>query len=226
MNESISVIIPAYNAERYLREAMASIQAQSHPVKEIILVDDGSTDGTAALAKSMSGITVLQQANAGVAAARNTGVQAARGTLLAFLDADDEWTPDAVASNLRVLTSQPEAHGAIGLSEEFISLDVPADVAQRYAARSIDRTALFCGAMLLRREAMSSAGLFSTESAGGDFVEWFLRAQRLGICLARNPQVTLRRRIHGYNKTIRSALTTAIYLQILHEHIQALKSQS
>jgi glycosyltransferase involved in cell wall biosynthesis len=226
MRENISAIIPAYNAGRYLREAIASIQAQSHSVQEIIVVDDGSTDGTAALAQRIAGVTLLQQTNRGVAEARNAGVQAARGELLAFLDADDEWTPDAMASNFAALSSQPEAHGVIGLSEEFICPDAPAEVAQRYAARSLDRTALFCGAMLLRRGVMETTGPFHTESTGGDFVEWFLRAQRAGVRITRNPDGVLRRRIHGNNKMLQRAYTPAIYLKMLHEHVQALKSKT
>jgi glycosyltransferase involved in cell wall biosynthesis len=226
MNETISLIIPAYNAERYLCEAIASVKRQTHPVQEIIVVDDGSTDGTATLVKSIAGVTLLQQPNAGVAEARNAGVQAARGTLLAFLDADDMWTPDAITSNLTILASQHDVHGVIGLSEEFVSPDLPAEIAKRYAPRASDRTALLCGAMLIRREVMNTTGPFQTAKQVGDFVEWFLRAQRLRVCITRNPCTVLRRRIHGNNKMLQGSFTSAIYLQFLHKHIQARKAQS
>ncbi len=89
----ISAVIPARNAEATLARALASVRAQTHPEVECIVVDDGSTDGTAELAERL-GARVIGQGHAGVAAARNRGAREARGELLAFLDADDEWLPE------------------------------------------------------------------------------------------------------------------------------------
>ena len=114
----VSVVIPAYNAERFLGEAVASVRAQSYRPIEIIIVDDGSRDGTAALikrleAESMANLPIrgIFQPNAGPSAARNAGIEAARGPYLAFLDADDRLHPDKIALQVQVL----KENSSIGL---------------------------------------------------------------------------------------------------------------
>src|SRR5271157_3647324 len=87
----ISVIIPCYNAEPFLAEAIVSVLKQTCPVGEILVVDDGSTDRSAEIARSYGARVISMGRNSGHAAARNAGVDAARGDLLAWLDADDYW---------------------------------------------------------------------------------------------------------------------------------------
>jgi glycosyltransferase involved in cell wall biosynthesis len=100
---TVSVVIPAYNAEAYLREALDSVFAQTRPPDEVVVVDDGSTDRTSEVAASYGDrVRLLRQPNRGEAAARNAGVLAARGALIAFLDADDTWLPRYLESQLRV----------------------------------------------------------------------------------------------------------------------------
>ena len=106
-NPLISVIIPTFNAGRFLPDAIASIRQQSYEPLEIHLVDDGSTDETKSLAQQWPEVRYLHQPNQGAAAARNTGIRAARGSLLAFLDADDLWTPDHLRILLPHLLSEP-----------------------------------------------------------------------------------------------------------------------
>jgi len=106
---SVSVIIPAHNSETYIRRAIDSVLAQTHPAAEIIVVDDGSTDGTCDIVKSYGPpIRYLYQANAGPGAARNAGIRAARGDWIAFLDSDDEWFPEKLQVQLNLLQHNPE----------------------------------------------------------------------------------------------------------------------
>lgn len=101
---NISVVIPAYNAEDYVARAIDSALTQSHPPLEILVVDDGSRDQTAAVARRLAGpVRVLQQPNAGPSAARNHGVREARGEWIAFLDADDAWLPYKLERQVRFL---------------------------------------------------------------------------------------------------------------------------
>ena len=105
---SVGAIIPAHNAEAYLRDAIDSVLAQSHPVVDCVVVDDGSTDATAAIAEAYGPpVRVVRQENRGVSAARNRGAAEAEGALLAFLDADDRWLPD----RLKLRRRGPGARG-------------------------------------------------------------------------------------------------------------------
>jgi len=100
----VSVIIPAYNAEHCIRRAIDSILAQSYEDFEVVVVDDGSTDGTAEVVKQYGEkVKYIYQENAGVSVARNTGVAAAKGQWVAFLDADDEWLPDKLKRQMELL---------------------------------------------------------------------------------------------------------------------------
>ncbi len=105
---SVSVVIPAFNATEFLEEALKSVGAQIVPAYEAIVVDDGSTDGTARLAAAL-GARVIREGRRGPAAARNTGARAARGTWIAFLDADDVWEPWKIGSQLSAIVAFPDA---------------------------------------------------------------------------------------------------------------------
>src|ERR1700733_7480819 len=120
----ITTVIPCFNAAATLLRAIDSVRGQSYPNIEIIAVDDGSRDGTLALLREQEalGVRVIAQANGGAAAARNAGIAAARGELLAFLDADDEWRPDNLARQVKILAAHP-AMVLVGCWVEVIALD-------------------------------------------------------------------------------------------------------
>ena len=105
----VSIIIPCYNASRWLTETLESALAQTHPHTEIIVVDDGSSDGSLALARTFEprGVRVVAQTNAGASAARNHGLRLARGDFIQFLDADDLVSPDKIAAQLAFLEAKP-----------------------------------------------------------------------------------------------------------------------
>src|SRR5437660_1682693 len=103
-----SVIIPAYNVERYVAEALDSAIGQTYPNVEVVVVDDGSTDGTRRVLESYTDrAVILNQPNRGAAAARNTALAASTGGFLAFLDADDRWAPERVARCIELLERMP-----------------------------------------------------------------------------------------------------------------------
>jgi len=105
----VSVIIPCYNAGRFLPEALKSVYAQTYREWEILLVDDGSTDDTPAVASAQGDrIRYFRQENRGAAAARNLGIARARGEFIAFLDADDVWLPSKLETQLRLFSRRPE----------------------------------------------------------------------------------------------------------------------
>jgi glycosyltransferase involved in cell wall biosynthesis len=104
----VSVIIPAYNAISYVMDAINSVRFQEYTPIEILLIDDGSIDGTADLVCSQAPeVQIIRQQNAGVAAARNTGLRAANGELICFLDADDGWFPGKIDAQVNYLRQHP-----------------------------------------------------------------------------------------------------------------------
>ena len=114
MSETVTVIIPVFNGEAWVRQAIDSARGQTVPPLEVIVVDDGSTDGTPAiLAEYGTKIRAIRTTNEGVAAARNTGLRMAQGEFIAFLDADDVWHPRKLERQLRAMTASPRV-GLVG----------------------------------------------------------------------------------------------------------------
>jgi glycosyltransferase involved in cell wall biosynthesis len=106
----VSVVVPAYNSAAHIRETLEGALAQTHADREVIVVDDGSTDGTGDVVASFGSVVqYLRQPNAGVGAARNHGFRLSTGDFLAFLDADDIWSPDFLARSLDVLARNPQS---------------------------------------------------------------------------------------------------------------------
>lgn len=107
--DSVSVVIPAYNAERFIAEAIESVLDQDTAPREVIVVVDGATDNTAALVEAYGRhVTGIHQSNSGVSAARNRGVAAASGSYVAFLDADDVWLPRKLGRQLEIMRDRPD----------------------------------------------------------------------------------------------------------------------
>src|SRR5262245_57747116 len=106
---SVSVIIPTYNRRDFIREALASVLAQTCQDFELIVVDDGSTDGTEEIVREFPGARYVFQENQGVSAARNVGAALSQGELIAFLDSDDFWQPEKLAAQAAFFAAQPEA---------------------------------------------------------------------------------------------------------------------
>lgn len=113
----ISVVIPLYNKERYVMRTLESVFAQTYQPLEIIVVDDGSTDGGPRVVQSLVDprIRLIRQANAGAAEARNTGIREVHGDWIAFLDADDVWKSDNLESHVELLCRNPDVQWSAGL---------------------------------------------------------------------------------------------------------------
>ena len=109
MKSLVSVIIPAYNCEKYIAEAVESVLAQDYPSVEIIVVNDGSTDGTMDVLRTFGDkVRIVDQTNGGPPKARNAGLLAAKGDYIAFLDADDVWLPQKISAQVAHLEANPD----------------------------------------------------------------------------------------------------------------------
>jgi len=120
-SQTVTVVIPCFNQARFLAAAVRSVRDQRYPAVECIVVDDGSTDGTAALAATMGVRVIEQRVNRGVSEARNAGLAAAKGELIVFLDADDELLPDGLALGVAALASNATAAAVVGRCEAMDS---------------------------------------------------------------------------------------------------------
>jgi glycosyltransferase involved in cell wall biosynthesis len=216
-----SVVIPVYNGEKYLGEAVESILNQHFKPCEIIVVDDGSTDGTEAICKVYGDkIIYLKQANQGAAAARNLGVDKASGTYLAFLDADDLWTANRLRDGITGMLKPDSADILFGMSEEFYSPDTDEAFRKRYKCSQKPMKGIHPDTMLIKREAFLKVGYFSTEYATGEFIEWFTRAEATGLSHRIFPFVHMKRRIHYTNHGIVHKANTSDYAKIVKEMLK------
>lgn len=196
----VSVVIPAYNAERFLADAIRSVQAQDHEPVEIIVVDDGSTDGTGEVARSL-GVRCVRQANSGHAAARNSGVALAQGELVAFLDADDTWEPRKLSRQVACLAAHPELGYVVCRTRRTLlpgasrPPGAPADWFQK------SQPGIVPSAALIRRSVLDRVGLFDTSYPHGCDTDWCLRAAEAGVEWHVLPNVDVRYRMHGRNQS-------------------------
>ncbi len=217
----ISVIVPVFNGRLYLREALQSIADQGHEPLEIIVVDDGSTDDSAAIAGSFPGVTLLRQANAGVAVARNRGLAASRGEYVAFLDQDDRWTPDKLAVQLSLLLADPGA--GLAVAREHIVLDDGVDELprwQRPGALEEDHVVHLPGVVLARRSVFDQVGLFDPSYENGSDSDWIVRCRQMGINFAVAERALLLRRIHRGNASHRESVSRTDIFRLLHAAVR------
>jgi len=200
MTARCSVVIPAYNAARTLAETLDSVMRQSLPAHEVIVVDDGSRDGTAGVARGFAGVRVISQANAGPGPAQNAGVAAASGEFVAFLDADDLWTPGALAAQAAALARDQQADAAVGDMTEFVCPSEPPETAARFRPR-LRQTGWVSGATMLRASALSRVGAFAA-LGGGHWLDWMDRARLAGLSFVESGELVLLRRLHRNSLTM------------------------
>lgn len=214
----ISVIIPVYNGAPYLGEAIESVLSQTVRPAEILVIDDGSTDCTAQVAKSYP-VRYICQSHQGVSVARNFGVAQSHGKLIAFLDADDLWLPHKLATQLEVLQTHPEVEAVFGQVEQFGTIENGERTRSvRFVGEAIN--APHVGTMLIRRDAFLRVGGFEPRWLVAQFVDWYARAEEANLRMHFFPEVLLRRRVHGKNLTLHmKQIGEREYLQVLTEKL-------
>lgn len=219
---TVSVIIPAYNAARYLAETLASALGQTLTDIEVIVVDDGSKDNTAEVAQSFPAVRYVHQQNAGVSAARNTGATHAQGEFLAFLDSDDLWHPDKLRQQVEALRQHP----ASVFSRTEAASDPDRQTAIQHGQRETsaphqlipDFHASFLlpylttSTVMVRRTAFEEAGGFDTRLRIAEDVDFYLRV------LVRHPLVVKMTQALVYKRPVPGSLgddSVAGYHQLL-----------
>ncbi len=227
MTERVSVVIPACNAAPFLDEALDSVFAQGLPEVEVVVVDDGSTDGTAEVARRFGrGVRVLSQPRSGSGRARNLGLAETRGELVAFLDADDVWGSDKMARQLPLLEDDP----GLGLVfSDMTAFGEPGAEGRRYFRErgftgSCTPSAIFLHDMIstptvvLRRACLRETGPFDPGlPIGQDTDLWFRIALAYRFAAVDAPLV--RRRLHPGNTTRNSRLLARCVVEIAERYL-------
>ena len=221
----VSAIVPVYNGERFVAEALRSIQAQDYAQIEVIVVDDGSTDRTAAIARSFDSVRYIYQLNQGEAAARNTGVQVAEGAFLAFLDADDLWAPDKISTHINHFKQHPHIGYAFAHIQVFLEpgTEWPPWLDEELKTRAAP--AYLPSALVARKSVMKEVGDFDPSYHIGCDFDWFVRARDAGIPFTILPEVLGYKRLHGANMTYRREAFQTARLCVLRASIERKQSQ-
>ena len=214
----ISVIIPVYNYERYLGEAIESVLGQTYQDLEVIVVDDGSTDRSGEVAESFAGrgVRYCQEVHAGIGPARNKGVELAQGEFIAFLDADDRWPLEKIERQLRAFENDPALEMVFGQA-----LQLQNGPAWEAGVRDKNLTVggmvpgMVPGTMLIKRDAFDRVGNFQGGLKVGEFIDWYARAVELKVRSLVLPELLLWRRIHDSNQGVRERQSVTDYARVL-----------
>jgi len=188
----ISVVMTVFNGAQFLRDALNSIERQNFSNLEVIVIDDGSTDDSAAIAQSYSFVSYHYQENQGTIASLNSALRKATGEFITFLDADDWWGDDKLRIQLQLLNEHPEVQIVFGYVQPVVQTPVgsPAPL-------------LNFGSAFMRREVFDQAGLFDEQIKIYADWDWFFRAIEAGIAIHIHKDVVLYYRRHENNTTNR-----------------------
>lgn len=200
MKPIISVIIPVFNGEKYLGEAIESVLAQTDFKLDVVIVNDGSIDHTAKVIESFgSYIRSYDQANAGPGAARNLGITNAYGDYFAFLDADDLWMKEKIRRQWTAFENDPHLDIAFGHIQQFYSPELTPEEKNRINIPCEIMPGHHAGSMLIKKRSFLHVGLFKNELRIGEFIDWHARAMESNLKCIMLPDILMKRRIHRTN---------------------------
>ncbi len=195
----VSIIIPVYNGEDFLPNALASVFEQDYRPIEVIVMDDGSTDSTARIARKWPGVRYFHQVNQGHGAAKNAGIEQSRGEFLAFLDADDWWAPGKLSLQAHYLRTNPQVGYVVSYMKMILESGTPIPAGLKPELLHQPAPSFLPSALMVRRTTLSTVGLFDPSYKVGNDSDWFFRAQDLGIQRMVLRDVLLYRRLHAKN---------------------------
>ncbi len=211
---SVSVIIPAFNAGRFLPEAVNSVHRQSLAIRQLIVVDDGSFDDTSKLLRALK-VTTITVTNGGAGRARRIGLDHVSSAYVLFLDADDRLRPMALAT----LVNAAEASGAEIVSGQLVNV-LDDDFSHTTPPPNKAYPGPLASGTLLRRTAFETAGPFSDDNVS--WLRWIAAAKRRGLAFHSINEIVADRRIHAANVS-RGALVDGSYFDVLREHVRNLR---
>jgi glycosyltransferase involved in cell wall biosynthesis len=190
----VSIVVPVYNAEGFLAETLDSVYALDYEPFEVIVVDDGSTDGSATIAQSYAGVRYIGQHNHGPSTARNVGIEAAQGEFVAFVDSDDVVLPHKLSVQVGYLLDHPDVAAVMG-RQEWIT--PPPDAVPDRVWGDLDGIPPM--SMVIRKAVLAEIGGFDPVLRGPEDTELLMRMRVAGYRFVVLPDVVMHRRYHGGN---------------------------
>jgi glycosyltransferase involved in cell wall biosynthesis len=228
-NNLISVIMPVYNTEKYVRESIESVLSQTYKNIEIICINDGSLDSSLSILESFGDkiITINCKNNCGQSEARNKGVHMAKGEYLAFIDADDIWESKKLEIQLKQFISNPNLDISFTNMKCFISPELSEDIKSHYIC-PVDIVAGYIpSTVFIKNTSFKKVGYFDPKWKEGEFIDWLVKAKDIGLKQYFHEDVLLSRRIHETNiGAIKKPETRDNYLKIIRESLERRKNKN
>jgi len=197
----VSVILPVYNGQRFLKQALSSVTSQTYLPMEILVINDGSTDESVKVAESFEGVNIISQKNQGNAAALNRGIKECQGDFISFLDADDCWAVNKTRLQMEFLSHQKDFDCVAGWFQNFFQpgIKIPPEVNKEILLNPDLGKMLSLGTLLAPRDLFVKVDLFNHTLKIGFDLDWFVRARDLGIKIGKIPRIVMYRRLHDSN---------------------------
>ncbi len=212
----ISAIIPVYNGEKYLEQAIESLLNQCYKPLEVIVVDDGSFDGSAKIAQSFgTEVRYYYQPNCGLSVTQNKGIELASGAYISFLDSDDLWMPGKLTLQMKAFQAVSSLDMIFGHVQQFCDARLGHEFKSQFRFQRKSMPGYSTGTLLIKRQSFNRVGPFSSDLRLGQFVDWYAKAKDKGLKEFMLPEVLLKRRIHGNNMGIRDCDKRIDYLRVL-----------
>ena len=215
----VSVILIVRNGERFIAEALESIQAQTLPPAEILVIDGHSTDGTVALAQRYQGVTVIPQSGEGIANAYNEGIQRSRCDVVAFVSHDDQWLPDKLERQAAALSAQPEALLSFTHVQHVLAEGASPPPGFRTALLERPVPGFIMETLMAKREAFEQIGLLDPSFAVGEDTDWFARARDAGVATVVLAETLVIKRVHDSNASLTNGGTNQLLLKALRQSL-------
>ncbi|MCX7121898.1 MAG: glycosyltransferase family A protein [Gammaproteobacteria bacterium] len=217
MNKKISIIVAVWNGEKYIEEAINSILNQTYLNKEIIIVNDGSTDKTTDIIKKFSDkVICINQENHGLFISQNRGVKIATGDYLSFLDYDDIWENDKLSKQMELMQKEENDPIVFMRIKQFICPSLTSEDRKKIGFYEQELPGYIAGTLLISKERFNQIGFFEEKRQLGGFIEWYFRVLEKNIPTKITDAIGLHRRIHNDNMGRQlSVYSRTDYLRIL-----------
>lgn len=222
-NNLVSVIIPVFNAEKYVAEAIRSVLSQTYKNIELICINDKSTDNSLSILESFGNKIILvdNEDNCGTAESRNKGIRLAQGEFLAFIDNDDVWESNKLDIQMYQFRNNPGLDVLFSYMQCFISPEISEDVKNLRYCPPDPLPGYIPSTLVAKITSFEKAGYFDSRWKNGESVAWMFKALETGLNFGVVDEVLVKRRIHETNKSVLASSTSqSEYFKIIRESLE------